>query len=256
MSDQVAETGSELSPPRQLWVDTLEQIIAKLNLSEVTAADGGPHLQLESKAPMATGNVGNVRLFKGDHLFQLVTCSIVVPAIQLDSHMLFAFMPSQSAVPHFTLDSVRAGPTCAFHLDLIPRLDLGANLAYMDEVFTPLTEAYKQGNDIEGLSPAQLDPRQYAIMSPWMFVGRANDDAFAEIGGSVNQYLNHWLSLLDKGLSDEALAGASEAQIAARDAANKAIIFNPEVDKVWGQISGLIGADVAAEIRELLKQTS
>ena len=75
----------------------------------------------------------------------MVTSTIVVPPIQLDSHMMFAFTPSDSAVPHFTLDSVRAGDHHAFHLDLIPRLDLGAHLAYMDACFTPLTPTFDWG---------------------------------------------------------------------------------------------------------------
>lgn len=247
---------NEISSPKKLWEDTLNQLINSLGLKEDFGEDGGPYLSLESHAPMATGEVGSVRRFTGGPIFQLVTCSIAVPQIQLDSHMLFAFMPSQSAIPHFTLDSVKAGGHCAFHLDLIPRLDLGAHLNYMDEVFTPLTEALEKGNSLDGLSEAQLDPRQYAVMSPWMFVARASEQAFGAIDETVNSYLNHWLSLLETGISAECLEGASEEDLAIRDKRNKAIIFNPSVDKVWEQISGLIGADNSEAIRQLLKQTS
>ncbi len=42
----------------------------------------------------------------------------------------------------------------------------------MDHVFAPLTPAFKQHRELPGLKPAQLDPRQYAVMSPWMLVNR------------------------------------------------------------------------------------
>src|SRR5690606_40711754 len=46
-----------------------------------------------------------------------------------------SFMPADSAVPHFTVDSVCAGPHMAYHLDLIPRMDLGSRITYLNEVF-------------------------------------------------------------------------------------------------------------------------
>jgi len=245
---------SELSLPHQLWQNNLAKIVSRLNLREVLGENDGPYMPLISVAPIAEGEVGCVRVFKGETLSRLVTCSIVVPAIGLDSHMLFAFTPAESPIPHFTLDSVRAGDHCAFHLDLIPRLDLGANLQYMDEAFTPLTDILKEAEDIEGLTPAQLDPRQYAVMSPWMFVSRATDEAFGKIDAPVGKYLDHWFALVEKGISEAATQAVTQENIVERDARNKAIIFDPEVDKVWHQISGLIGADVAKNIRELLKK--
>lgn len=245
---------SELSLPNKLWKDNLTRIVDELKLKEVLSESGGPFMPLISAVPIAQGEVGCVRIFEGGPLARIVTCSIVVPAIQLDSHMMFAFMPPESPVPHFTLDSVRAGDHCAFHLDLIPRLDLAANKAYMDEVFTPLTETLKGAREIEGLSPAQIDPRQYAIMSPWMFVSRATDAAFGLIDEPVGNYLNHWFDLVKNGISAESTADVSSADIGKRDARNRAIIFDPEVDKVWDQIGGLIGQDVGKKIRDLLKQ--
>ncbi|GMG86305.1 hypothetical protein [Biformimicrobium ophioploci] len=241
------------SLPQALAEKTRNRVVESLGLSEVAAEDGGPYMTLNSHAPMAQGKVGEVRLYRGGPLQQMVTCSIVVPQIGLDSHMLFAFTPAESGVPHFTLDSVGAGGHWAFHLDLIPRVDLGANLAYMDEVFTPLTDACKAGRTIDGLGEAQLDPRQLAIMSPWMLAHRASEAAFENIGPTVNAYLEHWLELLQTGVSERALEDSDSAALAHRDVRNRAIIFSPEVDKVWDQIGGLIGAESGVALRELLK---
>ncbi|MCA0900848.1 hypothetical protein [Microbulbifer agarilyticus] len=244
---------SATSLPESLANKIRDRLIDTLGLKEVYGADNGPYLTLESHMPMAQGKVGEVRLYEGGPLQKVVTCALVVPQIGLDSHMLFAFTPSESAVPHFTLDSVGAGEHCAFHLDLVPRLDLGANLAYMDEVYTPLTETCTATRNMEGMSAAHLDIRQLAIMSPWMLVQRATKEAFAKIDGAVDAYLDHWFAVLEKGVSEKALEAVDSAALAERDRRNREIVFDPDVDKVWNQITGLIGAESSEALRGLLK---
>ena len=247
---------STSSLPEALLQRTLNRVIEAFGLEEVAGEDGGPWLPLVCQAPMYEGGIGQVRLYRGAPLFQVVTSTIVVPPIQLDSHMMFAFTPSDSAVPHFTLDSVRAGAHHAFHLDLIPRLDLGAHLAYMDACFTPLTPTFERGQAMQGLSLAQLSPRQYAIMSPWMLAKRATAEAFSAIDDLVDTYLDHWLGLMRGGLPEAALEGVNAAALIERDRRNKAIIFNREVDKVWDQITPLVGQDAAQRQIDLLRRTS
>lgn len=241
------------SLPKQLHERTLKTLVGRLALSEVKGEGGGPWLTLVSHAPMAKGAVGEVRVFKGKAITQLVSTTIVVPAIGLDSHMLFAFTDTEGGVPHFTLDSVRNGATYAFHLDLIPRLDLAVELAYMDEAFAPLSAVFKSHRELPGLTPAQLDPRQYAVMSPWMIVSRADEAAFKSTFATVEAYLTHWFALLENGV--KALGATTPAQRAARDAAHRGILFNPDVDKVWKQITPLIGADAVARLLALLQNT-
>jgi hypothetical protein len=244
------------SLPSALSEKTLSRIIDQLSLVEQHGQDGGPAMRLVSHLPMAQGEIGDMRIYTGGPLHRMVTVRIVVPAMQLDSHMLFAFMPSTSAIPHFTVDSVAAGGHFAFHLDLIPRMDLGSQLAYMDEVFRPLDEACAEGAAIEGLSAAQLSRRQLAIMSPWMLAYRASESAFKAIDAIVQRYLDHWLEVLARGVSDEALNQVSDAERATRDGLNKAIIFNPDVDPVWRQIGPLIGEDAALKMRQTLAEVS
>ena len=250
---QTEASPSRASLPGRLWESTLNRIVERFALVEITGEGGGPWLPLASHAPFYQGGVGQMRVFRGDPLFQVVTSNIVVPPIQLDSHMLFAFAPSASAVPHFTLDAVQAGDHYAFHLDLIPRVDLGAQLAYMDRCFGPLTEAHERGEAMEGLSKAHLSPRQHAIMSPWMLAKRATRDAFGRIDGLVEDYLGHWFRLLDDGVPDDVLDGIEQTALVDRDRRNKAIIFNPEVDKVWDQITPLVGRDAAEKQIAMLR---
>jgi hypothetical protein len=243
------------APAKALFESALSHLTSALKVKEVMGDDGQAWLPLISQAPFHQGQCGQARLFTGGGLGQIVTCSITAPAIGLDSHMLFAFTPAGSGVPHFTVDSVQAGEHMAFHLDLIPRADMAIHLAYMDWAFSGLTETFTAAGNIEGLSPALIGPRQRAVMSPWMVVNRATGDAFAQVEPLVLTYLIHWLGLLKTGVPEGALADQTPATLAQRDRANKAIIFDPDVDKVWNQIRGLIGNDAVETIRAQLMKT-
>ncbi|MEV6278896.1 hypothetical protein [Nocardia sp. NPDC051832] len=222
-------------------------------LSERTLATLSSALGLETAEDLALTSamspepVGRLRVLRGAPIEKAVTVDLVVPQIGLDSHMIFAFTGSDSAVPHFTLDSVKAPEYHAMHLDLIPRADLAINLAYLDAVFLPLTPLLEDAWQLEGVAPAAIGPRQRAMMSPWMVVCRATEDAFRALDSTVDDYLAHWLTLVDKGVP------AVEADLAARDRANRANLFSPEVDPVWAQVTRLLGAEQAERVRgELL----
>jgi hypothetical protein len=236
-----------MSLPQQLSHGTLDKIKNRFGLTEI----GSPYMSLTS--PMSPAPVGSVRLFSGDKVHKMVYIGLVVPPIGLDSHMIFAFTKPASDIPHFTLDSVMAGPYFAFHLDLIPRADLGANLAYMNAVFDTLTPIFDEAKKIEGLTAAQLGPKQYALMSPWMLAYRANESAFEQIQTPVNGYLEHWFNLVENGIAAEA---QPSGDFAARDQLNRNAIFDPSVDKVWAQVDRLVGAETSAKMRDILKNQS
>jgi hypothetical protein len=233
-----------MSLPQELSHTTLTRLVERLDLAEV----GAPYLTLTGLAGPAP--VGELRLFRGEAVSKVVSIGLVVPAIGLDSHMLFAFTPPDSPIPHFTLDSVAAGPYFAFHLDLIPRADLGANLAYMNAVYDPLTPLFEAARQIPGLSPAQIGPKQYALMSPWMLAYRADAEAFRQIEGPVQGYLEHWFHLVEQGIPAEAMP---TGDLAGRDRLNRAAIFDPTVDKVWAQVARLVGEPTAARLRAVLR---
>ena len=149
---------------------TIDHIAATVGLTE------------EQNTPLTSAmdgsSVGAHRILSGNGV-TLVYVGMTVEAFGLDSHMLFAFTAPDSAVPHFTLDAVLAGPFHAFHLDLIPRVDPGANLSYLDHCFVPLTESHDACAELEGLTPAHLSPRQWQLMSAWMLAHRADEAGFA-----------------------------------------------------------------------------
>ena len=205
---------------------------------------------------MDGSDVGSHRVLGIKDGVHVVSVGMTVAQFGLDSHMMFAFTPATSPVPHFTLDAVLAGPHYAFHLDLIPRLDPGANLAYLDHCFAPLTEAHDACLELEGLTPAHLSPRQWQLMSAWMLAHRADEPGFVSITPTVDAYRDHWLALLSLGVPDSATGGATSELLAARDAANRAAIFSPEVDPVWARVDQLLGTAVSEEIRTSLRDAS
>jgi hypothetical protein len=239
-----------VSLPEALCLSTLDALVERAGLTEITGADGGPYKVLGSV--MGPDPVGAVRVFTGEKVAKAVYVGIVVPQIGLDSHMVFAFTPAGVPVPHFTLDSVAAGGYHAFHLDLIQRVDVGTHMVYNDWAHTPLTETFKEVLAMDGLSKAELDPRQLSVMSPWMLASRASEDAFAKLDDHVRSYLDHWFTLLEGEVPAEVAADVADTDLVARDHRNRSLLFSPDVDKVWDQISRLVTEPVAESIRQQL----
>jgi hypothetical protein len=234
-----------MTPAADLAFSTLDKLSKRLSLTEVET--------IPLTSPMMPEPVGSVRVFSGEKLSKAVYIGMSVPFIKLDSHMVFAFAKTDSPIPHFTLDSVNNDASYAFHLDLIPRVDLGANLEYIDAVYGGLSNYFETAKKTDGLSEAHLNPRQLAVMSPWMLVNRATEEGFKKIEIFVNSYMNHWFSLIENGINEEISKQFSAEYLTTRDRKNREIIFNPDVDKVWAQVDRLVGAEMSAKMREILK---
>jgi hypothetical protein len=248
-------TESTPTLPAELCLATVDSIVGRTGLQEVAgleAVDGrSPYRVLRSV--MGPDPVGEMRVFRnGKGVAKAVYVGIAVEAIGLDSHMVFAFTDAASAVPHFTLDSVRSPEYYAFHLDLIPRVELASHLPYVDACFTPLTETFESLREWDGLSRAHVGPRQIAMMSPWMCVNRATEDAFRQMPPIVAAYRDHWFDLLENGLPADVVEDAADTDLAARDLRNRGSLFSADVDPVWNQIARLLGAEATEEIRLML----
>lgn len=220
-----------MSLAKDLCLGTVDAIVERTGLVESDPVD--------LVSPMSPAPVGVLRTWTGGKgVAKAVYCGLAVEAIGLDSHMVFAFTDTDSLVPHFTLDSVFGQGTHAFHLDLIPRAELASNLAYVDHVFAPLTATFEDVQSRAGLAPAAIGPRQRALMSPWMCVNRATDEAFLGMTDVVTSYRDHWFSLLEQGIPADLVA---PVDLQARDDRNRRALFSREVDPVWNTIERLIG---------------
>ena len=236
---------------RDLVVPVLDAITAGAGLREVAGRDGGPYRALT--AIEDGGPAGSVRLFEGEAVPRLVYCHLALRARDLDSHMLYAFLPADSAVPHFTVDAVAvAGAGVqAYHVDLMPRVDLATAPSYLDDVLVPLDPTFRAVADDPAYRPAELTPKQRALMSPWMLAHRLDAADFPRTAGPVDAYLQHWLALVRDGV-DAAAHGLRPADLAARDAITRKVIFGGDVDPAWDLASSAVGAEPIAELRALL----
>lgn len=246
-----------------------EELILKRfpELKELHGADGGPRMWIPTQN---NPEAGKLRIWQSDGPIKRVVYIGLTnrmqarhipgnPEIHIDSHMIFAFADKNTAIPHFTLDSVfteapgMPAPVLAFHLDLIPRVDLGANLAYMDHVYGgDITEAQAEAKKNEGFTPAQLSSRQLAVMSPWMLASRATPEAFATI--PVETYFEQWAKIVEAGVPADKTPDLGADDFAMRDLKNRKVLFNKDVDPVWDQIERAIGAEMGAKQREVLIQ--
>lgn len=198
---------------------------------------------------MSPDPIGRLEIRAGEKVAKVVTISLVVPQIGMDSHMIFAFTPSGSPLPHFTLDSVQANGYLAFHLDLVPRVELASHLAYVNAVFQPLSPVFDRAKEVFGASRADIGPRQYAMMSPWMLVNRADEEQFRAFEEFVGAYLEHWESLLAQGLPEDVPATLADTDLADRDRRNRENLFSPEVDPVWANVARLVGQETSDRLR-------
>jgi hypothetical protein len=239
-------------PSKDLSERTLARIVEGLGLAEVQGKEGGPFRRISGLA--FPGEVGAARIFRGAGLDKVVTIHLVVPPLGLDSHMLAAFSGVDSALPHFTLDAVAAGDAFSCHLDLLPRVDLAAHRKYMEAVMHPLTPTCEALHVAEGISPIRLNTRLSALLTPWSVVCRATAAGFTRLAPAVDAYLEHWLGLARRGLPAEAMAEIDTDRLAARDARMRASLFDPEIDAVWGRLDRLLGPEVSAGLRRLLKE--
>ena len=123
---------------------------------------------------------------------------------------------------------------------------------YLRHCFEPLTSIRAEAQKIVGLEPAHLSPTQYAVMSAWMLVHRADEAAFRSVETAVAAYREHWLGLVESGVPAAVLDGVADAEIAERDRRNRAIVFDPTVDPVWGRVGQLVGAEMAETLRSKL----
>ena len=250
----------------KLSEQTLRRITGHFDLEEVTGEGGGAFLPLNAAA-FGNAPVGSFRLWNGgERLLKVVYTGITVEPIGLDSHMIFAFTRPDSLVPTFTLDSVYTrmppdadpnfpdgGDMYAFHLDLVPRCDLGVNAAYMQHCYAPLADVQAGVLQADGVFAAQLSPMQRAIMSPWMLAQRTTAAAYeATVVPAASHYLEHWIALVDDGVAGAVQPVRGETG-ADRDAANRALIFNRDIDPVWHKIDGMLGEDVANRMIEELR---
>ncbi len=182
--------------------------------------------------------MGELRVYRGRGVIEkVVNAHFKLETPALESYMVTVFTRPESPIPHFVLDVVRFGPQASFHVDLLPKRDLGVSLPYVDRCFAPLSQI-RADLEADGRFAAGSAPlRQRALMSPWMALYTHAPDQLEVARSYVDRYFAHWSSLLTN--HDPLLA--PDATLAPRDAEQRRLVFSRELDPVWGTLDKTLG---------------
>jgi len=229
---------------------------------------GALHLRPHRSFPLNMNGhgerVGRVTVYDGDHGTRIVDARLVVESSGIDSMMLHAFSDPATDLPHLTSDVAGVGSRWAFHVDLMPRVDLPGDLSTLEGLYEPLTPIYERAHSIPGSTPIPLPPRVRALSSAWI-VGVSFDftnagggrDAVQVMTDTFEAYVRTWLRCVDEGLpglgTPESYLRPHGEAARARDARQRFALFHPDSDPVWGLLDNLVGPTDAAAILELIR---
>ncbi|MDP3506937.1 MAG: hypothetical protein Q8T09_03030 [Candidatus Melainabacteria bacterium] len=199
--------------------------------------------------------LGTARLYTdGLNLdLKVVTIDMAIPALGLNSFMLYAFTGQGSATPHFAVDSVARADTYAIHCDLVPRVDsLHQDFpGYLEEVFAPIKLLKDACLAIPGVKSYGLSEGANRLLSPHQLCFQAKEVAvFEQIFPIVNKYLERWLDLVDNNSPANSF-GANYLET--YDRTFRSQMFSPEVDPIWIVVPLLLGRKTGRDLRTMLQ---
>ena len=244
---------------RDLVVAALDRLVAALGLTERTDADGEAALPIHAVGgPLDGVRIGEFRVLERADGTRVVYSRLTVDDFGMDTHQLYAFTGPTSAVPHLFLDtaiSPNTEGTFHFGLDLVPRVDLGADLEYTQAVYSPLDEPRAAALSQPGVMPVpSLGPLQWTLRSPWMVASIVAPPDLRKLGTVVDAYLERWIALVTDGLPAPVLESVAWQDLPERDRRNRAAMFSPATNPVWTLLDRLVGAETAGRMQELLRE--
>ena len=70
--------------------------------------------------------------------------------------------------------------------------------------------------------------------------------------GPSNAYLEHWLGLVENGISVGLAASVSDTDLVARDALLRRSLFGLDIDPAWDHVASVVGAEPVTTLRAAL----
>lgn len=236
---------------------SLNKLISALGLTEETSADGDAALPVHGvSGPLEGQRIGEFRVYTGADGVTLIYSRLSIDAFAMDTHQVYAFTAPDSPIPHLFLDtaiSPNTEGTFHFGLDLVPRVDLGANLAYSLDVYSPLDGIRAEALARPGVMPVtSLGPLQWSIRSPWMVPAIVLPADLLALSDVTDAYVDRWLELVRGAMDPAVAADAGSQHVAIRDTRNREAMFSPQTNPVWGLLDNLVGAQTAGRMKDLL----
>jgi hypothetical protein len=221
-------------------------------------------LQVRSTVPLVstqTGEpLGESTVSIGPEVDKAVNIDLQLPDHDQPTRLLsyYAFARPTALVPHLGVEwttIVRAGQQrVGLLVDLLPRIDLAVNLAYVDEVYGPLTPVLEDAFAIPGLEPERLSPRRAICFSPWRLSVTGPVECADSLGGIVDRYLDHWMAVISGGVGASVDPVANDpTKLVQHDKFHRNALFEEASDPRWDRIYRLLGPNEAAELRMTLR---
>ncbi len=209
-------------------------------------------------------DVGATRTLLGPEVDKAVVVDLALPDNEQPSalHWFYAFARPTALVPHLAVEwseisepeSSDDGPRVGLLLDLLPRLDLAVNVAYVDEVYVPITPLLETAWDLDGVRPARIRPRRAICFSPWMLSLTAPVDAVEALHVIVERCVEHWVAVITGGVGAPVDPVANDpTKLVQHDKYHRNALFDEHADARWDRIYRLLGPNDAAELRMTLR---
>jgi hypothetical protein len=231
------------STPVQLLADRLrDRVVGRFAMVE----EGAPFAALTSVADGAPA--GSVRVWQGGAVARIVDVRLVLPGVGIDSVMLHAFTPGDSAAPHLTSDLAGLGEAFHCFVDLAPRVELATEPAYLDGVYPPLGEPRSRAYATDGATALDVPLRLGAFTSPWIAGVRVPPESLSAIEEVFASYIDHFCTLAAEGTP-----AVGPVDLAGADLVRRRAQFDPASDEVWDVLGTLVGRSSVDTILALLR---
>ena len=233
------------TPQRELDPEAICTRAVSRLIEEIRCVHIAPDSPIWQDLNRGEARVGELRVYRGRGVVEKVVSAhfkLELPA--LESYMVTVFTRPESPVPHFVLDVVRFGPQASFHVDLLPKRDLGVSLPYVDRCFAPLSAIRTDLEQDPRFAAGTAPLRQRAFMSPWMALYTHAPEQLEVARSYVDRYFAHWSGLLT---SSDALLAPDQALVA-RDAQQRKLVFSRELDPVWAMLDRALGAPTVDQL--------
>ena len=194
---------------------------------------------------------GAVDVWRGGPVRALVSVTLSVPAQRIEGSMLHALAEPDSPIPHLTSDLALADDDLAFGCDLLPRVEAPLDPDWFEAVYAGLDQIRAGLAAAPSLGGLPVPLRLRALSSPWLVAARVapGDYAVAE------QVLSAYAGRFAECAQDPPPSVVEAADLAARDSAHLAALFDEATDPVWGSFGALVGADARDAVLGLLRHS-
>ena len=167
-------------------------------------------------ATSADGAEGSLKTYSGPEVDWYVHSYIGSPESSFTNMHITLSLGPQYAVPNFGF-ALGTVPDLFMYMDYIPRVDLVADLEYVDRYYTEVNEEYLDLQADERFNPfISRDLYTRVAMTPTAvgYTAKAEADVIEKVRGIAMERLNRWLGWVD---AAEKTDPAMRPAIAARD---------------------------------------